>query len=132
MTAGNVGAVMDQIGVALATITGMRVFDFPPKSAQPPFAFVDMPERVDFDLSMQRGTDRVTFTVVVAVADVVDRAARDAICAYAEGSGATSIKAVLDAATIGVSARVTSCEFRPVALAAGTYAGCLFDLDVVL
>ena len=132
MTAGNVGAVMDQIGTALATITGMRVFDFPPKSAQPPFAFVDMPERVDFDLSMQRGTDRVTFTVVVAVADVVDRAARDAICAYAEGSGATSIKAVLDAATIGVSARVTSCEFRPVSLAAGTYAGCLFDLDVVL
>lgn len=123
---------MDQIGVALATVTGLRVFDFPPKSAQPPFAFVDLPERVDYDLAMARGNDRASFTVVVAVADVVDRAARDAIAAYAAGSGAASIKAVLDAADIGASARVTGCEFRPVTLAAGTYAGCIFDLDVAL
>lgn len=132
MTAGNISTVMDQIGTALATITGLRVFDFPPKSAQPPFAFVDMPESVSFDLAYQRGSDRATFVVVVAVADVVDRAARDAIAAYAAGSGATSVKAVLDAAAIGVSARVTNCEFRPVQLSAGTYAGAIFDLDVVL
>lgn len=123
---------MDQIGTALATVTGLRVFDFPPKSAQPPFAFVDMPERVDFDLTYGRGSDRATFTVVVAVADVVDRAARDAIAAYAAGSGASSIKAVLDAATIGTSARVESVEFRPVTLSAGSYAGAIFDVDVTL
>lgn len=133
MTAANVAAVMDQIGVALGTITGLRVFDFPPKSAQPPFAFVDMPSSVEFDLSYGRGGDRATFVVVVAVADVVDRAARDAISAYAAGSGASSIKAVIDAdPLIGTSARVTSCQFRPVSLAAGTYAGCIFDVDVVL
>jgi hypothetical protein len=132
VTAGNIGTVMDQIGTALATIPNLRCFDFPPKSAQPPFAFVYLPESVEFDLSYARGNDRATFVVVVAVADVVDRAARDAIAAYAQSSGATSIKAVLDAASIGVSARVTSCEFRPVTLAAGTYAGCIFDVDVVL
>lgn len=132
MAVSDVSAVMDQFGVALATITGLRVFDFPPKSAQPPFAFVDMPERVDYDLAYTRARDRATFTVVLAVADVVDRAARDAISAYAAGTGAASVKAVLDAATIGESARVTSCEFRPVTLAAGTYAGCIFDVDVVL
>lgn len=132
MSVNNIGSVMDQIGVALATITGLRVFDFPPKSAQPPFAFVDMPEGIDFDLSYGRAQDRVNFTVVVAVADVVDRAARDAISVYAAGTGASSIKAVLDAADIGVSARVVSCEFRPVQLSAGAYAGAIFDLDVVL
>lgn len=128
----NLSTVMDQLGVALGTIAGLRVFDFPPKSAQPPFAFVDMPERIDFDLTYARGADRATFTVVVAVADVVDRAARDAIARYAAGSGSTSVKAAIDAAEVGQSARVTGCQFRPVALAAGTYAGCIFEVDVVL
>lgn len=122
---------MDDLGTALATISGLRVFDFPPKSAQPPFAFVDMPDSVDFDLTLNRGSDRATFSVVVAVADVVDRAARDAIAAYAAGSGASSVKAVLEAATIGTSLRVVSVEFRPVTLAAGTYAGAIFEVDVV-
>lgn len=128
----DVSTVMDQLGTALAAITGLRVFDFPPKSAQPPFAFVDMPESVDYDLTYQRGSDRATFVVVVAVADVVDRAARDAIAAYAAGTGAVSVKTAIEAGTVGASARVTGCEFRPVTLAAGTYAGCIFDVDVVL
>lgn len=130
--AGNIATAMDAIGTALATITGLRVFDFPPKSAQPPFAFVDMPESVEFDLSYGRGNDRATFTVVVAVADVVDRSSRDAIAQYAAGSGSKSVKAVLDAASIGTSRRVGSVEFRPVTLAAGTYAGAIFTVDVVL
>lgn len=132
MTVNNISTVMDAIGTALGTITGLRVFDFPPKSAQPPFAFVDMPESVDYDLSYARGSDHAIFLVVLAVADVVDRAARDAISTYAAGTGATSIKAVLDAAAIGVSRRVTDCEFRPVQLSAGTYAGAIFSVDVVL
>lgn len=128
--AGNISTVMDDIGTALATITGLRTFDFPPKSAQPPFAFVDMPERVWYDESMGRGTDRATFSVVVAVADVVDRAARDQIAVYAAGSGAQSIRAVLDAANIGQSVHVQFVEFRPVMLSAGTYAGAVFTVDV--
>lgn len=132
MTAGDLADAMDQLGVALSTITGLRVFDFPPKSAQPPFAFVDMPDTIDFDLAYNRGSDRASFPVVVAVADVVDRAARDAIAAYAAGTGASSVRAAIDAATVGQSARVESVEFRPVALAAGTYAGAIFTVDVVL
>jgi acetaldehyde dehydrogenase (acetylating) len=123
---------MAAIGTALDTITGLRVYDFPPSSAQPPFAFVDMPEAIVFDLSMGRGHDRATFPVIVAVANVVDRAAVDAISAYAAASGASSVKAVLDAAAIGTSRRVESVEFRPVTLASGTYAGAIFQLDVVL
>lgn len=130
--AGTMADAMDAIGVALATITGLRVFDFPPKSGQPPFAFVDMPDGLDYDLTMGRASDRASFPVVVAVADVVDRAARDAISVYAAPSGASSVKTVLDAASIGQTRRVTSVEFRPVQLSQGTYAGAIFTLDVVL
>lgn len=123
--------VMDALGVALDTIDGLRVYDFPPNSAQPPFAFVDLPDTIEYDLSMARGNDRATYPVVVAVAAVVDRAARDAIAVYAAGSGAQSVKAVIDAAAIGSSRRVESVQFRPVTLASGTYAAAIFNVDVV-
>ena len=123
--------VMDALGVAMDTIDGLRVYDFPPNSAQPPFAFVDMPESIKYDLSMARGNDRATYPVVVAVAAVVDRAARDAIAIYAAGSGAQSVKAAIDAAAIGSSRRVESVQFRPVTLASGTYAAAIFNVDVV-
>lgn len=129
--AGNLATVMDDIGTALTGITGLRVFDFPPNSAQPPFAFVDLPESIDFDLAMVRGYDRALVQVVVCVASVVDRAARDAIAEYAAGSGSKSVRAVLDAATIGETLRVESVQFRPVTLASGTYAGAVFSVDVV-
>lgn len=123
--AADVSTVMDQVGTALATVTGLRVFDFPPKSAQPPFAFVDMPDKIEFDCTFQRGCDRATFTVVVGVADVVDREARDQVTAFVD-----DVKAALDKSA-GQACRVVSCEFRPVALSGGQYSGAIFTLDIV-
>lgn len=128
--AGDLSTVMDDIGTALGTITGLRVFGFPPKSAQPPFAFVDMPDRVAYDAAMKRGLDRMTINVVVCVADVVDRSVRDQVAAYAAGSGASSVKAVLEAAGIGESLRVQEAEFRPVTLAGTAYFGAIFSTDI--
>lgn len=123
--------VMDQIGTALATISGLRVFDFPPRQAVPPFAFVDLPDRLDYDLTIQRGADRVTFNVVVAVAANVDRAYRDQIAAYC-GSGSSSVKVAIESATVGSSARVESVEFRQIVMSGGTYQGAVFTVDAVL
>ncbi len=125
-------AAMDQLGVALATVTGLRVFDFPPKSAQPPYAFVDFPDSLDYDLTYRDTGDRATFQVVVCVANQVDRSARDAIAAYAAGSGSKSVKAAIEAGTVGLSARVTRVEFRTIVMSAGTYQGAVFDVDVTL
>lgn len=128
--AANLTDLMDQIGVGLSTITGLRYFDFPPKSAQAPFAFVDMPDSVDFDLTYGRAEDRAQFQVVVCVAAQVDRASRDAIAEYAAGAGAKSVKAALEAAAIGNSARVERVEFRTIVMSSGTFQGAVFDLDV--
>ena len=133
--AADISDVMDLIGTALAGIDGLRVYDFPPKSAQPPFAFVDMPDAIDYDASMQRGLDRTTLNVVVAVADVVDRSVRDQIAAYAAGSGASSVKAVLEPALTdpdtGSTCRVRKATFGPVHLAGQAYFGAIFELDVI-
>ena len=133
--ASDISTVMDAIGTALGTITGLRVYDFPPKSAQPPFAFVDMPDQIDYDASMARGYDRTSLNVVVAVADVVDRSVRDQIAAYAAGSGTSSVKTVLEAAltdhSTGQSCRVEKATFGPVSLAGQTYYGAIFTLDLI-
>lgn len=129
--AGTLATVMDDLGTALGTITGLRVFDFPPKSAQVPFAFVDMPESIDYDATMKRGFDRATINVVLCVADVIDRAARDAIAPYAAGAGASSVKAAIESGGVGESARVESVQFRPVVMAGTMFFGAVFTVDVV-
>lgn len=118
---------MDDIGTALEGVTALtgRVKDFPPKSAQPPFAFVDMPDKIEFDCTFQRGCDRTTLNVVVGIADVVDRAVRDQITEFV-----ADIKAALDGCC-GQACRVVSCEFRPVVLSGTAYFGAVFALDIV-
>lgn len=125
--AANLTNVMDEIGVRLATITGLRVFDFPPKSAQPPFAFVDMPESITYDNTFQRGSDVTVFKVYVAVGDVVDRSVRDALALYAAGAGTKSIKAAVEASTV-YTLMVRSADFGHVTLAGGSYAGVIFSV----
>lgn len=122
------GAVMDDLGARLGTITGLRVFDFPPLSAQAPFGFVNLPESINYDLTYGRGSDRMSVDVYVAVASVVDRAARDALSTFAAG---TSVKAALELQpfTVGVY-RVTSVDFGPIVLASQAYLGAVFHVDV--
>lgn len=122
----DVNTAMDAIGTALGTVTGLRVFDFPPESASPPFAFVDMPT-ITYDHTKARGTDRAVFPVLVGVGRASDRAARDQIGAYIAGSGASSVKAALDAAGLR---RVGNAEPVDLVLAEGTFKAYRFNVEV--
>lgn len=121
---------MNDIGTQLSTITGLRVFDFPPKSAQPPFAFVNLPDLIAYDATMERGADRFTTEVWLGVPDVVDRAATAKLAGFAAGAGASSVKAAVEASTV-YNHRVTEARFSQIALAAGSYSGVLFTVDTV-
>lgn len=125
----NIGAVMDELGVRLATVTGLRVFDFPPKSAQTPFAFVDMPSSIDYDATYGRGSDRYTINVYVAVTAQVDRSSRDAVAAYC-GVGVGSIKNALEGATTVFTTRVQSATFGTIQMASGDFFGVTFQCDI--
>lgn len=126
--AANVGVVMDAIGAALAGVSGLRVFDFPPRSAQPPFAFINLPESIDYDATMARGVDSFTLDVYVGVGTQVDRNTRDALAAYAAGDG---LKATIEAALFTDQAiRVTRAQFSTIQLAGGEYPGLVFTVEV--
>lgn len=125
MTATDLATVMDNIGTALGTVSGLRVFDFPPQQATPPFAFVDLPETIEYDLTMRLASNRYTLKVYVGVGNQLDRNARDAIAAYAAPS---SIKAAIEG--IGSYVRVTQATFSQIGLAGASYPGVVFTVDV--
>lgn len=118
--------VMADIGEALETIDGLKVFAFPPQQAVPPFAFVGMPESIDYDLTMGRGFDRYTVPVYVATGAATARDAAVSQQAWADGE---SIKAAVEAIT-DFSCRVTRATFTTIGVAAADYAAVVFSIDV--
>lgn len=129
----NLADVMDEVAARLDTIDGLRCFAQPPGKITPPGAFVDYPENIAFDATYGRGSDRMTLPVALLVGKVVDRSARDQLGAYADGSGAKSIKTVLESGTYTAFDEVTvqRVDFDPVRIAGVDYMAALFTLDII-
>lgn len=107
-------AVMDEAAKALAEITGLRVFAYPPETLVPPAGYVSYPQSIDFDEAYQRGEDRFTdLPIVLLAGKATTRAARDTVAAWASGDGPKSVKRALEARdwTTCDDLTVTSCEF---------------------
>lgn len=124
---------MDQVAWQLDTIDGLRAFAFPPDSISPPTAWLAYPAAYTFDATYGRGMDRITdLGVVVAVGKVSDRSTRDLVSAYADGAGAKSVKAVLQAGTYTAfdALRVTEVTFDVLTRAGTDYLAALFTLDL--
>lgn len=129
----NLGAVMQEIADRIDTITGLHVYAYPPDSINPPAALVGYPDTYSFDETYGRGMDRISdLPVIVAVGKVSDRATRDQITQYVDGSGATSIKTVVESGTYSEfdTVRVTGVVFDVVTIAAVDYLGATFTLDI--
>lgn len=129
----NVTTVMAELGTALRTISGLRVFAFPADSAQPPFALVDFPQSVEYDSTYQRGADEATFPVLVGVGRGNDRNAQAALSAYMDGSGSKSIKAAIEATPedVGMSARVVRATPAELVVGGQSFFGALFEVHVI-
>ena len=88
-------AVRAGIGTALDTIAGLRCFDYVPDSLAPPAAVVE-PLEIDYDESMNSGTQFYRAFILVIVGRMSDRSSQDRLDAYLTESGATSVKAALE------------------------------------
>lgn len=129
----DLGAVMDDLGTALATIPKLRVFPYWADRVTPPAAVVGWPDPLTYDSTMVRGADQVELPLMVMVGKVDTRTARDLLSAYANGSGDRSVKAVVEAHTPTAydSCRVTRCEFGLITVAAVEYLAATFYLDII-
>lgn len=124
--------VMDALGAALDTIAGLRATPYYADSVTPPAAVVAWPDSYDYDQTMQRGSDSVSFPVVCVVGRADARTTRDQLSEYANGSGALSVKAAIEDYVTDVwdSARVTKAEFGSVSIAGTSYLSATFIVEI--
>jgi hypothetical protein len=129
----NLASVMAQIATQLDTIAGLRVFAWSAGKIVPPAAIVGWPEEVTFDATYGRGMDTLTLPVFVVAGRPTDRQTVALLGKYADGSGAASVKAVIEAGsayTAFEAVRVVSVEFDVYTIGAVDYMGAVFMLDV--
>lgn len=129
----DLGSVMDDLGDALATIEGLRVFPYWADRVTAPAAIVGWPDPLTYDAAMTRGGDRVELPLMVLVGKVDARSSRDALSQYANGSGSSSVKAAIEShnAIAYHSARVTRCEFGVMSVAGTEYLAATFLIDLI-
>ncbi len=85
----------------LATITGLRAYEYIPDNPNPPCAVVQV-GRISYDLSFQRGVDQYEFRILLICGRVAERSAQAAMDAFLNPIGTSSIKtAVQGDATLG-------------------------------
>lgn len=85
---------------ALQTVSGLRVLDTLPDSANIPtngaLAVVGMVD-MTYDFTLNRGFDSATLSVLVIVGRMSESAAQDRLDGYLQSSGSSSIKAAIEA-----------------------------------
>ena len=128
----NVNDVAEEIVTQLDTISGLRCHKGPPDSITPPAGILVLPDAIDFDETYGRGSDRMSWPLLVVVARVSDRTVMERIGVYCDGSGASSVKAVLEAGTYTAfhTLRVTRVEFDVLNWQNTDYHAAIFDLDI--
>lgn len=129
----NLANVMQAIADQADTIAGLRVFGYPQPKVDPPAAIVPYPDHIALDETYQRGSDRITIQLVVLVGKATERTTRERVGAFCDGSGASSIKAVLEAGTYDEFDElvVTGVDFEDYVIAATTYLAAIFSIDIL-
>lgn len=127
----NLVDVRREVVERLDTISGLRCHMTMPLKVTPPAAWT-APETITFDATYGRGSDEMELSVVVVIGRASERSAHDDLAAYCDGSGARSVKAVLESGTYTAFdlVRVVSAEFDVVTIAQVDYLAALFDLAI--
>lgn len=103
--------IRDGLKTTISNISGLRVYDTVPDQAINFPVCLFIPTSIEFDLAMQRGTDRYEFELTIAVQRADSRTAQDKLDAFVTGSGSSSIRQVIyNNSSLGLSdtdARVT-------------------------
>ena len=129
-------AIRTALAEKIGSINGLRTAATVPDQVNPPIAVI-IPERVTYDEAYARGLVVYTFIVQVVVGKVSERTAQNRLDGFVNPTGATSIKAAIEAdkslGGVVFDSRVTemttytvvqigdiaylSCEFRITVLA---------------
>jgi hypothetical protein len=126
--------VRSALKTRLATITGLKTYDHIPDSVAVPAGIVGQLD-MTFDATFNRGFDSATCTVLLIVGRMSEQAAQAKLDGYLAGSGATSVKAAIEAdATLSGSVqtvRVASATSGSVQVAGNDYLAYRYVIDLI-
>ncbi len=109
--------VRDALKTRLQTISGLRAYDVIPEPVTPPCAIVGNLD-FTFDIDNARGLYLANVDIYVIVQRFSERAGQDKLDGYLAGTGATSIKAAIEAdRTLGGTCQT----LRVIGAESGTY-----------
>lgn len=91
-----ISSIRDALQLALDAIDGLRAVDVVTDSVSPPVAIVGFPDRVEYDVTMRRGSDRYIIPIRLYVGRASERSAQNRLDAYLAASGAYSVKAAIE------------------------------------
>ena len=126
--------VAEELAAKLATITNpeLRVYPFPPDNLASPAAVVGFPETIQYDVSAQRGVDRMVIPVYVVIDRTWDRSSADQFANLTAGTGANSVKQAIQTRphTSFSTARVRSVDRSVISVAGVEYWAATFLVDI--
>ena len=129
----NVEDVANELVARLDTIAGLRCYKGAPDSVSVPAAVVFVPGRIEYSQAYSRGVDRLIWPMLVLAGKVADRTVMARLGAYLDGSGAKSVKAVLESGTYTAfdSIFVATADTDPETWGDTSYAGATFELHII-
>lgn len=131
----SLAGIRDAIKTGLETISGLKVYDTAPENiGQVPAAYV-LPVRGRYDLNLGGDMEHL-FEIVLLVQRGGSLAeAQDSLDDYLAESGASSIKAAVEAATLSTHGELIQAEgyrnYGGLEYAGQVYLGCKFDVKVI-
>lgn len=91
-----VSQVATGLQTRLATISGLRTFNYQPEQENPPFGYPQL-NNIDYHRAYSGGDVVMNWTVYVVVGRWLDRTAHAALDDYLSYSGAKSVRAAIEA-----------------------------------
>lgn len=92
---GSITDVRSGLKTRFETIAGLKGYAVAPATPIVPCAF-PLPAAIEYDEAMARGSDQLTFTLVLLLAKYSTEMDQSKLDAYLAGSGAASIKAAVE------------------------------------
>lgn len=128
----NLANIMDAIANALIDAQVVAtVYSWPTDNANVPCAVVAYPiDPIDFDMTFQRGSDRLVIPVYFLVGRASDRTARDQVSAVIDGAGSIKVAIDGDLGSVVQTARVMACQIQEFTLAGVSHLAARFDIEI--
>jgi|TARA_R100000655_G_scaffold29818_3_gene60257 hypothetical protein len=130
-------SIRDGLKTRLETVSGLTVYDTVPDFLDPPAVIIAPFNTLNFDSTMQRGSDTYEIPVILYIQKVDAAMAQDSLDSFLASSGGSSIKAAIEGdITLGgaaMSVRVVSAtDYGEYEVSQGTsFLGVTFNIEVI-